>query len=191
MKNHRFTIACTLAGVLVPALALAATPADGEHHSMFNMGFWYHVINFAILAGALYMLLRKPMREFLTNRRANTEKAIAEATAAKKKAEEALAVYKDKMAGLETELAGLKSEIMSAGERERDALIAAARTQAEKIIADARLVGEQEVRRAREALRAEVVALASKLAEQKLAAAATADKDKQFSEFLSKLEALS
>jgi F-type H+-transporting ATPase subunit b len=174
----------------------------GGHHSMFDKtpnekgvsrfdGFVYAVINFLLLVTLLVYLLRKPLSEFLVNRREDVRKSIAEAKEAKEKAEKVLADYRRRMEGLESELSSLRGEILSAGERERDHLLAAAKSQSEKIIADAQLMGEQEVRRAKAVLREEMVKLAAELAHARLSTQATAqERDRQISEFISKLEAL-
>lgn len=169
----------------------AAAEHGGGHHSMFTTGFAYAVINFALLVGLLVYLLRKPIAEALVGRREAVRKAIDEAKDAKEKAEKQLAEYRRRMDGLDAELAQLRGEIVGAGEREKDALIAAAKAQAEKVLADAKLIGDQEVRRAKSEIREEMVRLAAELAHQKLVTAATADeREKQLNEFVSKLEAL-
>ena len=152
----------------------------------------FAVINFAIMAGLLVYLLRKPIRDFLTGRRDDVRKAIEEAQAAQVKAEKQLAEYRQMMAGIDTELRQLKDEILSAGQREREQILADAKAQAEKAAADARLMGDQEVRRAKEELRDEMVRLATELTAKSLAAAATpAERAKQMQEFVAKLESLS
>lgn len=181
--------AAVLLAVATPALA--ASGAEGEHHSMFTTGFLYAVINFAILVGLLTYLLRKPISEGLVNKREAVRKAIDEAKEAKEKAEKQLAEYRRRMDNLDAELAQLRAEIVGAGEREKDTIIAAAKAQAEKVLADAKLIGDQEVRRAKAEIREEMVRLAAELAHQKLVAASTADeREKQLNEFVSKLEAL-
>ncbi len=190
MKRVLFS-ALTALAVSAPAAALAATQG-GEHAPLFSTGLLYHAINFAILAGILIFLLRKPVRDFTAGRRDDVRKAVEEAQAARTRAEAALAEYRAKMANVDAELAQLKAEILAAGEREKNQLLDAAKQQADKLIADAKLVGEQEVRRARETLRADMVAMAAELAAQQVAGALSAeDKSKQFGEFVSKLERLS
>jgi F-type H+-transporting ATPase subunit b len=174
----------------------------GGHHSMFSSEaepgqtslrekFIYSAINFLLMVGLLTFLLRKPLADFLTNRRAEISKSIDEAKAAKQKAEKALAEHRQKMAAIEGELNTLRSEIISAGDRERDNILTAAKAQAAKIVDDARLMGEQEVRKAKAELREEMVKLASVLAEKTLRSSVSPqEREKQLNEFVSKLEAL-
>lgn len=191
-KKRYLTVVTAALLVLLPMAAMAAPATGGEAPStIFTMYFFYWTVNFILLITAFYFILRKPLGGFLSGRRNETAKAIEEARAMKVKAEEALAEYKGKMANLEREVQDLRTEIMDAGERERNTILATAEAQSKKIIEDAHLVGDQELRRAKDALRAEVVALAARMAQDKVKSeSAPADKEKQFSEFLSKLESL-
>lgn len=169
----------------------AAEHGGGAHHSMFTTGFVYSVINFALMVGLLMFLLRKPLSDFLLNRRDDVRKAIDEAHAAKQKAEKSLAEHRQKLASIEGELNTLRSEILNAGDRERDTILTAAKAQAGKIVDDARLMGEQEVRKAKAELREEMVKMASSLAEKTLRSSVSPqEREKQMNEFVSKLEAL-
>ncbi len=184
-------LALSVAMVATASLAGAAESGGGEHHSMFTTGFVYSVINFALMVGLLVYLLRKPLSDFLLNRRDEVSKAIEEARAAKQKAEKSLAEHRQKMAAIEGELNTLRSEILTAGDRERENIMTAAKAQAAKIVDDARLMGEQEVRKAKAELREEIVRMASSLAEKALRSSVSPqEREKQMNEFVSKLEAL-
>lgn len=190
--TSRSIFLAVLVGVVSASFATASEGAPAEAHGLFTASFGYAVINFLLLVGILYTLLRKPVREFLLSRRDDLQKAIAEATEAKTKAEAALAQYRGKLANIESELQQLRVEIVGAAEREREKIIEEAKVQAAKIVADAKWVGEQEVERAKHQLRAEVAALAADLAAKSVARdAAPADRERQIEEFIASLEKLS
>jgi F-type H+-transporting ATPase subunit b len=175
--------------LLAPSLVFAAAE---EHAPLFGLPLLYHAINFAVLIGVLVFLLRRPVRDYLSNRRDEVRRAIEEAHAVRTKAEAALAEYTQKLAGIDAELAAMRADIASAGARERDLMVGAAEQQAAKLIAEAKLVGEQEIRRARETLRAEMVALATELATKQVQTSLqSGDKDRQLDEFVTNLERLS
>ena len=193
MKHLRLAMLTSAWVTLAPLMAFAQEQAE-EHTPapLFGTDFVYAVINFGLLLALLIYFLRKPLKDFLLQRRDQVRKAVEEAREATERAEKLLAEYKTKMASADTEIQQLRLEIAAAGERERELMLTTARHQAEQIVTDAKLIGEQEVRRAQELLRAEVAKLASELAEKSLQqATAPADQEKQLNEFLSKLEALS
>ena len=106
-----------------------------------------HFFNFSILTGGLYLLLFKPVKDFMDKRKQTYEQMDARARQTQDEARQLKAQAEESLAQLDRELA----EKRSAAEKET-ALYAqqqqlAARQQAEKLLSDARLQAEQEGKR--------------------------------------------
>ena len=106
-----------------------------------------HFFNFSILTGGLYLLLFKPVKDFMEKRKQTYEQMDAQARRTRDEAQQLKAQAEESLAQLDKELA----EKRSAAEKEA-ALYAqqqqlAARQQADKLLADARLQAEQEGKR--------------------------------------------
>ena len=101
------------------------------------------------------------------------QKKIADGLAAANKGEKALAVAAEQSKAIEAEARGRATSLVSDGEKRAQAVIDAAKAQAQveadRIIEAAKAEAAQEMQRAREQLRGEVAALAVAGAEQILA----------------------
>lgn len=134
------------------------------------------ITNFAIVAAALFFLLRKPLAGYL---QARTEQIRAELTDAKAKSEKAeveLQQAKDLIASLDGEVEKAKREARKAAEAERDRILTAAESEAARIREIATKEIDNEVETARRKLLARATELSVSLAHEKLEATMT-DKD--------------
>jgi len=172
---------------LVQTLALvllAATPASAAGGDLF-----YPTLNFLLLFGVLFFLLRKPLRTYFSERRATVRKDVEDAAALKKQAEERYAKWQRRLGELETELAGIRETARERAETEREHMLADARATAERIRQDAAAAVDQELRRARESLRQEASELAVELAAGILREQVTTqDRDRLLDEFIGRIE---
>ena len=103
-----------------------------------------HFFNFSILTGGLYLLLFKPVKDFMEKRKQTYEQMDAQAKQTQAEARQLKAQAEESLARLDKELA----EKRSAADKEA-ALYAqqqrqAAQQQAEKLLSDARAQAEQE-----------------------------------------------
>lgn len=103
-----------------------------------------HLLNFAILAGGLYLLLYKPVKKFMAQRADYFQKQEEDAQAKLKQAEELKADYQAKLRKAEDEIAGERARSLSESERAGAQILQDAQTQAEQIISDARQTAQQE-----------------------------------------------
>ena len=103
-----------------------------------------HLFNFTILFGALYILLYKPVKNFMDNREAHYADMDSRAEKALADAEDSKAAYEKKKADFDEEVRTEKSRLSKEIEAERERRLAAARGEAEKIISDARGEAERE-----------------------------------------------
>lgn len=103
-----------------------------------------HLFNFTILFGALYILLYKPVRDFMEGREKHYADMDSRAEQALADAENSRASYAEKERTFDEELRTKRSEMSKAIEAERERRLADARGEAEKIIADARNEADRE-----------------------------------------------
>ena len=173
----------------LPALALAA--GGGEHQvdsGVILKDFIWRCINFAIMAGAIGYFAIKPIRNGLQSRRAEIEKALHDAVAARDAAEAKAGEYQDKLAKAAAEIETIYAAIRREGELERDKILASAREMAVKIEQEADAKAATAVARARVELRAEAARLAVELAEELLGKNVTAaDQKRLVDEYMQKV----
>jgi F-type H+-transporting ATPase subunit b len=152
-----------------PQPGATAQPGGGSTESP-EAGKWtaWMWANFAILAGGLYFLLRKPTAAFFAGRSESIKKDIAESKRLREEAEKRLAEMDRRLGALGVEIDKLRTEIRAEfahdGERirkETGRRLARLQQQAEQQI-------ESIGRDAREQLRSHAAKLAIDMAEQRL-----------------------
>lgn len=159
-------IGAALLVALVPALAFAEGGEGGNTEMLTTAAF--QLANLLLLFGLGYYFGRQPFSKFLTERKEKVTRELDEARKLHDEARVALSNYREKLDQLDTERKSILDEYRVMGEKERDRIIEEARGQANKIARDARLTIDSEVNRARTALEAEVIHLASSMAEASL-----------------------
>lgn len=159
--------------LFTPAQAWAAGGA--EHHAPSIHDIWFPLGNFVIYAFILIKFALPLVRDFLKSRREEVMSTIAQAAAKKQAAQALVSDYKTKVAGLDHEIAAIRSALNQEGEREKARLVREAEALAIKIKEDAIFLAEQEVKIARQQLRQEMAnqaeAAARALVERNLSAA--------------------
>ena len=180
-----------LAMLALPALALASGGGGGEHHvdsGVVLKDFIWRCVNFAVMAGLIGYFVSKPIRNGLQNRRAEIEKALADAVAAREAAEAKASEYQEKLAKAAAEIDTIYAAIRREGELERDKILASATEMAVKIEQEAEAKASSAVARARLELRAEAARLAVVLAEELLTKNVTAaDQKRLIDEYMQKV----
>ena len=189
-RRFRHIVTALLLIAVVPALALAAG-GGGEHHvdsGVILKDFIWRCVNFAVMAGLLGYFVSKPIRNGLQNRRAEIEKALADANAARAAAEAKAREYQEKLAKAAAEIDTIYAAIRREGELERDRILASATEMAAKIEQEADSKAASAVARARAELRAEAARLAVELAEELLSKNVTAaDQKRLVDEYMQKV----
>lgn len=145
-------------------LTSTAFAAEGGHEGGSDL-IW-RVINFAVLAGIIYFLLAKKLKNFLQERRESIKKAIEEAKTAKEEAEKKYREYDAKVQLLDKKVLEIANELKAEGIAEKDRLVADAQRAAEKIKEQARITIEQEIKKAKENIKAELAGIAVIMAEE-------------------------
>jgi F-type H+-transporting ATPase subunit b len=171
-----------LAALLAPAIAHAA---GGEEHPS-RLLEW---VNLILLVGALVYFARKPIANYLADRRSGIEGDLANAAQLLRDAEGRLAEWNARAARLESDVADIKRIARQSAEQEGARIVADAHAAAERIRRDAASAVEREGARARARLRDETAELAVAAAEAILKEQLqAADGDRLFDEFVAKIE---
>ncbi len=161
---------------------------DGEGHE--GRELVYKIINFVILFGALFYLLRKPAAEFFASRSAAIRKSLEEGSKALEASQAQLHAVEEKLQRLEGEIEAFKGQAAREMELERARLRQAAAEEAEKILAAARSQIELAVRSAQLELKAftaqQALALAEEMIRQRLD---DAGRQRLVGQFVASLEA--
>jgi F-type H+-transporting ATPase subunit b len=125
----------------------------------------WRTMNFAVLAGGLIFLLRKPLAQALEARRQGIRDQLDDLEKQKIDAEKQLAEYKAKLARLDQEIDKIVAEYIKEGEAAKAKILEEAKIASEKLQAQAKKNIEHEFEKARQALKAEMSEQAVGMAE--------------------------
>jgi F-type H+-transporting ATPase subunit b len=158
--------------ILLTGAAVYAS-GDGGHVSPEEqkkslIDFGYRLLNFAILAGFLWWMSAKKVKEFFAGRRTDIKATLDQALAAKEDAEKKFKEYAAKLEKATEEIDGIAEMIRVQGMAEKDKLLEEAKKAAIKIEEDTKARMEQEFSTARNQLRAEAAQLSVQMAEELL-----------------------
>ncbi len=134
--------------------AAAESHGGGSHWQATDT---YKVMNFAVLAGVLFFLLRKPVSQALNARIKGIKEQLEELEAKKKAAEDELAKYNEKLATLEGEAETIVAEYIRQGEDAKARILAEAEKTAEKLEVQAKKNIEHEFKQAKADIQAEMI----------------------------------
>jgi len=166
---------------------------SGEHGVSHETRGWmttdtYRVMNFLVLAVALVILLRKPLKQALNGRITEIQSQLNELEAKKKEAEARLAEYNDKLAMLDQESESIVAKYIRQGEEARQRILKEAAAASEKLEAQARRNIQSEFKRAKEKLHKDVLEKALARAEALIKENVTdMDQDKLVDDYLKKV----
>ena len=163
-----------IASILTVFTVSSAVASGGDASHMDN-SFYAALINFAILATLLFILLRKSMGTFFRKRSTDTKIALDKAkdfySSAYRKYEEIEA----KLKNADVEGKKLLDSIRQEAEMEKQRIIRQARETAHNIKFDAERIIDQEVQKAKASLKSETAQLAAQLATKEIESKITAD----------------
>ncbi len=113
-------------------LFLCMSPENTGHSS--NSGeFLGKVVNFAVLFGGLFLLLRKPIKNYLNERSKKVDLSIKEAAEARKGSEKQLRGALGRLEEISEEVKRIKEEAESEGEKQKERIIESARQEAQRL----------------------------------------------------------
>lgn len=125
-----------------------------------------HLFNLVLLLGILYLLLYKPVHDFMDKREEEYRKRDARTKDALSDAEKLKTEYEEKLAEAEKENAVTRANISAAAESDRERIISDAHEKASKIIDDARDKAQAEHDRLIARAQTEIAEYVSKAAEK-------------------------
>jgi F-type H+-transporting ATPase subunit b len=169
--------------------------AEEGHHGITpaqiqNLIWW--TVNFLVLLIILFKLLRKPLVNFLQNRRETIQREYEELLRKKREAEAQYLELQAKLKNMEDEAKQILQNYIEQGQREKERIIKEAEEQAKRLMEQADLYIKHELEKAKEELRKELAQEVMKLAEERLLKGLTIDDHKRiFRDVVESLKSLS
>ncbi len=194
-KKQGTTIISWAALLLLIAAGVALAASGGGHGEAAAPKGWvatdtYRVINFLVLAGALFFIARKPVAEFFSSRIKGIKEELDDLEQKKAAAKLELAKYEKKIARLDQESEEIVAEYVRQGEAAKKRILAEAEAQAEKLEEMAKRTIEQEFKSAKANLRNEIAELALEQAEALVKESISSDdQDRLVDDYLEKVVA--
>ncbi len=162
---------------------------DAEHKGWVTTDT-YRVMNFSVLAIALFFILRKPVSQALNGRIQDIKDQLEDLESKKTVAEKSLAEYNEKLALLDKEAEQMLAESIRQGEEAKARILKEAESMAERLKEQARKNIEHEFEQAKATIQTEIVEKALQKAEKVISEKITADdQDKLVDEYLEKVVA--
>jgi F-type H+-transporting ATPase subunit b len=195
MIKRKGAIALVLAVLLSFCVCGIATASGGGGEHGAEAKGWaatdtYRVMNFAVLAVALFFILRKPVAQALNSRIEGIKEQLSELESKKEEAEKELAEYNKKLSLLEQEAERIVEEYVKQGNEAKARILKEAESAAEKLEEHARRNIEHEFEQAKLKLQEEILEKALVKAENILKAKITSnDQDRLVDEYLEKVVA--
>ena len=169
--------------------ALAASGGDSGSKGWQNTD-WFRVMNFVVLAGVLFFILRKPVSQALSSRIKGIKEQLESLEVQKVEAEKQLAQYNEKLSQLENEAEKIVADYVKQGNEAKAKILQEAERTAEKLQVQAKRNIEHEFAKAKQKLQQEIVESSLQKAEESLKKKITAqDQDKLVDEYLDKVVA--
>ena len=192
IKSNFPVIFSTVLFVLLIAVGSVMASSGGEHGGGHGGGWaatdTYRVMNFAVLAIALFFLLRKPVAQFLGDRIQGIQAQLDDLESKKIEAEKKLAEYNERLSHLSTESEKIINQYKEQGETLRNKILKEAEAAASKLEEQALRHIEHEFKQAKIRLEQEVLEKAIAKAEDRLKKKITdQDQDKLIEEYLTKV----
>jgi F-type H+-transporting ATPase subunit b len=144
--------------------------------------FWFALVNFLAVLAIFGWAVKKKVTPFLVERRRQVVESLEEARRLKSEAEAKHKEYTDRLAKLDSELAQIKSDMVKAGEAERDRIVAEAEKKASSLRHETEFLISQRMKELRETLTREAVEAAVATAGKVLAEKTTAEDQKRLAQ---------
>ena len=164
-RSRVLLLAVFAAVALLLSMAPGAMAAEAVPHAFNWKKEVLRYVNFLVVVGVLWWLLKDRVPKFFDDRRAKIDQAIKEAKASKAKADERRAEYEDKIAHVEQEIAVIDAEQGRRVEEMREELARATEAAVGRVSQEAEERIAAELDQARAELQREASLLAVELAE--------------------------
>ena len=178
--------AAAAVAILVTGSGLVWAAAGGDAtpgaHGGFSSTDWFRVMNFVVLAGALFLLLRKAVPRALNSRIKGIQEQLSDLEAKKAAAETRLAECTRKLGALEQEAARIMADYVRQGQDAKARILKEAEVSAEKVQLQARRNIEHEFQQAKAQLQRDIFESSLARAEDLLRKTITAQDQQQLVE---------
>lgn len=182
-------VAIILLLFLFSGVAAAAGGGEGESKGWLATDT-YKVMNFAVLAIGLFILLRKPVAQALNDRIKGIKEQLSELEEKKEAAEKKLAEYNEKFLKLDQEAEQIVAEYVKQGNEAKARILKEAESAALKLEEQAKKNIANEFKKAKSKLHEEILEQALVKAEDIIQKKITSkDQDKLVDEYLEKVVA--
>ncbi|PIE75244.1 MAG: ATP synthase F0 subunit B [Deltaproteobacteria bacterium] len=146
-----FLVFCTM------VFASEAGVEHGSHESGWGTIDTYKLLNFIVLVSVLFVLLRKSVGNFFSQRIETLKYEISELENRKEDAKKELEEFQKKLSSLDEEVKTIVETYVEQGEKAREKILSEAKFSAEKLRSQAEMKIEQEFTLAKESLSKEIV----------------------------------
>jgi F-type H+-transporting ATPase subunit b len=172
--------ATTTFTLLHAAVAFGADHGDAGHAAPSIGDLLLPAINFSLFLVIIVRYVVPAVRQYFRQRQTEITDAVEQARALLAAATEARAAAEARRTRLATESETIRKDLVTAAAAQAERTRARADDNGRRRLADATLVAEQERRRALQAIRDEVAALATERAERAIRSALSADDQRRF-----------
>lgn len=124
--------------------------AHGHSAQIDPISLGASIVNFGVLVAVLVWLLKKPLSDFLKQRKLSVVEALSAARKIEEEAEAKKQMFDQKLAGLEQELIEMRRDLLKAAEAERDRIVAEAEYKTSVMRQEAKFLVEQELKQLRQ-----------------------------------------
>jgi F-type H+-transporting ATPase subunit b len=160
--------AVLILAVLAVSGVVVAQGHEGEEAHGGILDLVFRVVNFAILAGALAYLLKKPLGNYLDAKAQQIRSDLAAAVGKRERAEAERREAEARLAGLDEEIAAVRAKGLAQAEDERRRILQAAESEAGRLADRAKKEIEAELELARRKLTSRAAELSIEMARKKL-----------------------
>lgn len=113
-------------------LFLSMSPENSAHSSN-TMDFLGKVVNFTVLFGGLFLILRKPIKNYIEERIKKEDLSIKKAKKSRSESEEKLNIALRRVDKLSEEVRNIKKEAKQDGKKQKERIVKSAREEAERL----------------------------------------------------------
>ena len=189
IKSRTFIVAIMLLLFLFSGVAAASGGGDNASKGWVATDT-YKVMNFAVLAIGLFLLLRKPVSQALNGRIKGIKEQLSELEEKKEAAEKKLAEYNERFLKLDKEAKQIVAEYIKQGNEAKARILKEAESAAVKLEEQAKKNIENEFKKAKSKLHEEILEQALVKAEEIIKSKIdTKDQDRLVDEYLEKVVA--
>jgi len=194
-QKGRMIMILALSAILIFGLTGILSASSGEHGEGGKAKGWvntdtYRVMNFSVLAIALFLVLRKPTSKALKGRIEGIREQLKDLEGKKAEAEQKLSEYNEKLASLKLESESIVAEYIRQGNEAKERILREAESSAEKLEEQARRNIDHEFKMAKSKLQEEVMEKALSKAEEILKSSISdEDQDRLVDEYIEKVVA--